>query len=325
MDEALVKGWKFNEGVDEKLKEAIGVTEGLIKGALEAINEGEEDKNKITITDDLIKALVKSCKDYKINTYLRLAHFLAQVAHESRFKPQAEDGYYRLDGAIAAHSTKEAKIRALFKELDIKENARLTKPEDQKKFFDLVYGGNTSLGNRGVASGDGYRFRGRGLIQLTGRSNYTKLINEHYNTNIGANNKIDLDEKADTDSDKISEKLDKIMGDINIAVDSAAYFWAHMARKVNGKGLNDLAHYGKSEDLVYLIGSVINSGYAWSEREDKVQKIKYYDIKPNLNGDDDRLIKFNAVIAHFEGEIKKSTPPTAIPNAPVGSDLNSTN
>jgi predicted chitinase len=309
MDEALVKGWKFNEGVDEKLKEAIGVTEGLIKGALESINTTYDKNNQITITDDLIKALVKSCKDYKINTYLRLAHFLAQIAHESRFEPKNENGNHSKETARGAWERK-------YDELKAKDKTKLERifntPKENnalaKAVLNYFYAGVNGNGNE--ASGDGYKFRGRGLMQLTGRTNYENFL-KYYNRGKEEKDKINIEKATD---------LDKISNDINIAVDSAAYYWANMARKVNGKELNDLAHYGKSEDLVYLIGSVINSGYGW----EKTPNLPVT-IKPKLNGDDDRLIKFNAVIAHFEEEIKKSTPPTAIPNAPVGSDLNSTN
>lgn len=42
-------------------------------------------------------------------------------------------------------------------------------------FFNTMYGARRDLGNRGVASGDGYRYRGRGALQLTGRYNYQKV------------------------------------------------------------------------------------------------------------------------------------------------------
>lgn len=96
---------------------------------------------------------------FEINTPLRLAHFLAQCAHESgNFKSVSENLNYssgRLNQVFPSY----------FKNKDVNEYGG--KPE---KIANLVYGNR--MGNGPETSGDGYRFRGRGYIQLTGRSNY---------------------------------------------------------------------------------------------------------------------------------------------------------
>jgi putative chitinase len=87
-------------------------------------------------TSEVAKYLEKYADDYQINTPLRLAHFLAQAIHES-------GGFFymfELWGPTAA----------------------------QKR-----YEGRKDLGN--VVTGDGYKYRGRGIFQLTGRANYAQM------------------------------------------------------------------------------------------------------------------------------------------------------
>jgi putative chitinase len=99
---------------------------------------------------------------YEINTALRVAGFLAQCSHESlNFTVLKENLNYSAEGLNATFS--KYFIRA---GRDASTYAR-----NPEKIANIVYAGR--LGNGDTASGDGWRFRGRGVIQLTGRDNYT--------------------------------------------------------------------------------------------------------------------------------------------------------
>ncbi|WP_378180638.1 glycoside hydrolase family 19 protein [Aquimarina sp. SS2-1] len=100
---------------------------------------------------------------YDINSPLRQAHFLAQVTHESGgFKFVTENLNY---SAKALYGV----FRKYFPTLDAA-NTYARKPE---KIANKVYANR--IGNGSESSGDGWKYRGRGLIQLTGKSNYRAL------------------------------------------------------------------------------------------------------------------------------------------------------
>jgi putative chitinase len=129
------------------------------------------DINKLKghIPDSVIAMLPDTITKFELNTPLRLAHFLAQAGHESGgFKAVNENlnyGAKGLRGIFGKYFPTDAKA-ALYER----------KPE---KIANLVYGGR--MGNGPEASGEGYKFRGRGYIQLTGKDNYVafgKAINE---------------------------------------------------------------------------------------------------------------------------------------------------
>ena len=126
-------------------------------------------KLKGHIPDTVINQISEIETKFEINTPLRLAHFLAQAGHESGgFKALNENlnyGAKGLLGTFAKYFTPET--AALYER----------KPE---KIANLVYANR--MGNGDKASGDGYRFRGRGYIQLTGKDNYSafdKTVDEN--------------------------------------------------------------------------------------------------------------------------------------------------
>lgn len=98
-------------------------------------------------------------REFGISNPFRLAHFLAQTAHESgNFKHVRENLNYSAEGLLKVFPKYFSKETASF-------YAR--KPE---AIANLVYGGR--MGNGDKNSGDGWRYRGRGYLGLTGKSNY---------------------------------------------------------------------------------------------------------------------------------------------------------
>ena len=101
--------------------------------------------------------------DYEINTPQRIAAFMAQCAHESgEFTALKENLNY-----------KPATLRKLFAKYfptDALAEEYCAKPNKQEAIASRIYANR--MGNGDEASGDGYKYCGRGLIQLTGKSNY---------------------------------------------------------------------------------------------------------------------------------------------------------
>jgi putative chitinase len=118
------------------------------------------EKLKGHLPDAVIAQLPDTIAKFELNTPLRLAHFLAQAGHESGgFKAVNENLNYGAKGLLS-----------IFKKyFPTEEKAKLyeRKPE---KIANLVYG--SRMGNGAEISGEGYKFRGRGYIQLTGKDNY---------------------------------------------------------------------------------------------------------------------------------------------------------
>jgi putative chitinase len=109
-------------------------------------------------------ALTVLLPDYDINTPQRIAAFMAQCGHESaNFTALKENLNYRA-----------ATLRKLFPKYfptDELANEYANKPNKQEAIANRIYANR--MGNGDEASGDGYRYCGRGLIQLTGKENYS--------------------------------------------------------------------------------------------------------------------------------------------------------
>jgi putative chitinase len=130
------------------------------------------DLNKLKghIPDSVIAQIPEVMTKFKIDTAVKLSHFLAQCGHESGgFKVVNENLNYGAKGLLT-----------IFKKyFPTEEKAKLyeRKPE---KIANLVYGGR--MGNGAEPTGEGYKYRGRGYIQLTGKANYTefdKIVTEN--------------------------------------------------------------------------------------------------------------------------------------------------
>jgi len=121
------------------------------------------DKLRGHIPDSVIAQIPETAAKFNITNNLRLAHFLAQCGHESGgFKAIQENLNYSAKG-----------LATTFKKYFISEAAAGPYARNPQKIASKVYGGR--MGNGPEATGDGFKFRGRGYIQLTGRDNYTRF------------------------------------------------------------------------------------------------------------------------------------------------------
>lgn len=170
---------------------------------------------------DFADGLRAACALFVITDGLRLQHFLAQCAHESGgFTKLSENLNYSADALCRLWPARFPGDVA---------DAYARQPQ---KIANRVYGGR--MGNGDEASGEGWRYRGRGLIQLTGRENYGK-----------ASQAIFGDLTLIVDPDQVAEP--------RAATLSAAWFWQSHAcneladaddldgitRRING-GLNGI-------------------------------------------------------------------------------------
>jgi putative chitinase len=126
------------------------------------------EKLKGHVPDAVIAQIPEIITKFNCNTPLRLAHFLAQCGHESgNFKAVSENLNYSAKGLLGTFGKYFNATTAVQYE---------RKPE---MIASRVYGNR--MGNGDEASKEGFKFRGRGYIQLTGKSNYvafTKFIGE---------------------------------------------------------------------------------------------------------------------------------------------------
>jgi putative chitinase len=120
------------------------------------------------IPDNVITQIPETAAKFGIDTPLKLAHFLAQCGHESGgFKATQENLNYSAQG-----------LKNIFPKY-FPGNLSESYARNPQKIASKVYGGR--MGNGPESTGEGFKFRGRGYIQLTGKDNYTafgKAINE---------------------------------------------------------------------------------------------------------------------------------------------------
>jgi putative chitinase len=155
------------------------------------------------------EALCKILPDYDINTPERVAAFLAQTMHESGgYRALIENLNYKAESLCRVWPK-------YFPNMDVA-NQYAHNPE---KIANRAYGGR--MGNGPEESGDGFRYCGRGLIQLTGKQNYTKFA-----------------ESIETPLEEIPEFLGTFEG----AVQSACWFWE----------TNNLNQYADSGDILTM-------------------------------------------------------------------------
>ena len=120
------------------------------------------DKLKGHIPDAVIAQIPETAAKFNITNNLRLAHFLSQCGHESGgFKAVSENLNYSADG-----------LKKIFPKY-FPGNLAESYARNPEKIASKVYGGR--MGNGDETTKEGFKFRGRGYIQLTGKANYTNF------------------------------------------------------------------------------------------------------------------------------------------------------
>lgn len=172
---------------------------------------------------------------FRIDTPNRMAHFLGQAAHESGgFNAITEGLNYSAEGLLKT-------FPKYFNATTAAQYAR-----KQQEIANRVYA--SRMGNGNEASGDGFRFRGRGYIQLTGKNNYASFD-------------AFVDDDILGNPDLVATKYPLL---------SAAWFW-------HTNKLNLIADKGVSTDIITQITKRVNGGtHGLQDRIDKTNH--YYNI-----------------------------------------------
>ncbi|WP_454764551.1 glycoside hydrolase family 19 protein [Cupriavidus campinensis] len=184
---------------------------------------------------------------YRLDTPLRRSHFFAQIMQETGASVRLEEGFvWKASALIETFSYFKrnpalAKAHGYADQRPIKEDGTAMTQADFEAIANGAYGGQKGLGNGGVGSGDGWKYRGRGLKHLTGRYNYGKFTKWHRaNQSWWPDDKVDFELSPD------------LLLHPKYAARSAAFFWvsSHLA---------ELADKGCARKDVDAITEVINA------------------------------------------------------------------
>ena len=177
-------------------------------------------------------AMVQIPPEYEINTPERVAAWLAQTAHES--------GYFKfLKENLNYRATSLRKVFGKYFPTDDLAEDYASRPNKQEAIANRVYANR--MGNGDEASGDGFRYLGRGLIQLTGKNNYTLFA-----------------ASIDTPLEEIPEYLQTFEG----AVQSACWFWDQ----------NNLNRFADTRDIVTMSKRINGGTIGMEDRLMKYEK-----------------------------------------------------
>jgi predicted chitinase len=215
-----------------------------------------DGSNSAEYYDGIVEALNEYAAAYGLDTPLRIAHFLAQIGHESGFKAVEENGRYsaermrRIFGCKGGPknydpATDDCKLGQLRSKLWTEEEKYAGNAENL-----LSYAYANRLGNGDEESGDGFRYRGRGMIQLTGKANYAQFTKVHNQKN------------PEDEQDFVEEP--ELLASLKYAVESAFFFW-------NSKGLNAIAD---TDDVAKVTLRVNGGDIGLPDRTARLKRVK---------------------------------------------------
>lgn len=239
--ESAVKKWQSSNGLkkdgivgEQTWSKLFGSKELITEPFLssEVSIQGFLEKLKGHIPNEVINQIPEMSKKFDISTPLRLAHFLSQCSHESAgFKSVQENLNYSVNG-----------LKKTFPKY-FPGNLSESYARNPEKIASKVYGNR--MGNGDETTKEGFKFRGRGYIQLTGKDNYISFgqaINEDLVSN----------------PDKVATQYPLL---------SAAWFF-------HKNKLNKIADEGNTREIVEKITRRINGGLNGIEH--RVSEFSHY-------------------------------------------------
>ena len=207
----------------------------------------------------IINELNEHIELYKLDTDLRRTHFWAQVMHETGVNISIEESFiYSKQGLIGTfgYFGRHPDKASVFGYADsarktVNAAGKKITSVDHEEIANRAYGGR--LGNGDYFTGDGWKYRGRGLKQLTGRSNYNKF--DKWHKKHWPNDPINFVENPD------------LLLEAKYAARSAAYFWID-------NHLYNIADSGATGNAVDRITEIINKHtHSYPERRENFEKI----------------------------------------------------
>lgn len=232
-------GFNINEqlfgNIPKKISNILGLTSELkdvkdskISGKMRFNASGDKDKG--------IKALINAMERNNItNPYTQIA-ILCVIGKESNFIPQTEKSY---------SNTPNERIKKALPQLSNLDNKTLNDlKSDDEEFFNKAYGG--IIGN---SKSEGYKYRGRGFNQITGKSNY-EAMNKLLNSSGNLDKSIDIVNNPDQ------------LNDVDIAAEAAILFFLRgmsskqMLEKYKTNEINGFT----SQDIALKAITNINAG-----------------------------------------------------------------
>ncbi|KZP98511.1 hypothetical protein A3N42_22695 [Klebsiella aerogenes] len=204
----------------------------------------------------VLSYLNKYADAYGMKDKKEIAHFLSQIGHESGFVITEENlnysgkGMRRIFGCKKGpknynNTNDDCDLGRLRNKLWTQESTYAHHPENLANY---VYAGR--MGNDDEASGDGYKYRGRGMIQLTGKDGYRYFTNMH-------------NKKNPSDSQDFVASPDLVISNEEYGVESAFSFWVSKGLNVSAKNLS-----------VYDVTFKVNGGHnGYDDRRIRFNKV----------------------------------------------------
>ncbi|MBO6183154.1 MAG: hypothetical protein J6O88_00485 [Chryseobacterium sp.] len=223
-----ISGGKKEESKCPRCEAKITIEEfkQIFPDVLKVFDKGINNLKSTTLSQ-FIDSLNNTLVEFKINTCIKKTFFLSQIAKETGFFSRIDENLdYRTESALHTFWTKESHPN-----LYSDPSAYFKNPE---KLANYVYRNVAENGNE--TSGDGYKYRGRGLIQITRKKGYRRF--SEY-----------------TKNPSILSSPDLLLEDLNLMTRSAGWYWKHGVLLKNGSGndINDVAQTGDFTETTRLV------------------------------------------------------------------------